>query len=92
MFTVISYDISNDKVRLKVAGEIGGYGVRVQKSVFEAPDLRQEGLATLRDRIERKIDLRSDTIRYYQLCAACMTRTIVTGSGELTFIEEFAVL
>lgn len=32
---VISYDISNDKIRTKIAKELENYGRRVQFSVFE---------------------------------------------------------
>jgi CRISPR-associated protein Cas2 len=92
MLTVISYDISNDKTRYRVAQALRAYAHRVQKSVFEAPDLARNDFIRLRQELEELIDLRSDTIRYYFLCGACVSRVEMSGPGEVTTDAEYRVI
>ncbi|MGL4409128.1 MAG: CRISPR-associated endonuclease Cas2 [Zoogloea sp.] len=64
---LVCYDIADDRRRLKVAQVLEGYGVRVQKSVFEcALDASRE--AELRDRLARLAEPGLDRVRYYHLC------------------------
>ena len=47
MFILISYDISDDKKRTRLAKRLKDFGPRVQKSVFEA-DVKTEELNKLK--------------------------------------------
>lgn len=76
---VISYDISNNKRRRKVARLMENYGTRVQYSVFECrlSKARYEELygrlATLME------DDHEGSIRFYNLCGNCVSRTATIG-------------
>jgi len=64
---VVSYDITDDRRRSAVSSEILNFGVRVQKSVFECY-LDAGHLNDLKGRLETKIDLTKDQVRFYHLC------------------------
>lgn len=81
MRIVIAYDIRSDATREKVAKVLLDYATRVQKSVFEAPDLPRAAYLRMRSRIERLIDPRTDGVRYYLVCASCAMRVEHHGAG-----------
>ncbi len=80
---VISYDIQADKRRLKLAKLLEGFGARVQRSVFEC-DLTPSQFAKLHLRIHKlMVPDAGDSVRIYRLCADCVTRVEIIGSGEI---------
>ena len=79
-FYLISYDISDDRCRTRVAHALEGYGTRVQFSVFELW-LNKAQLARLRKRLEKQIEA-GGSVRIYMLCAACQGARQVLGEGE----------
>lgn len=81
MFHVISYDIPDDKRRLKVAKVLLDFGSRVQYSVFEA-FLDDTLLEKLRDRLEKIIFPKEDRLRIYRMCKDCEKGIEVMGLGE----------
>lgn len=81
-FYLISYDISNNKHRNKVAQLLEGYGERVQYSVFEVWATAQE-MEKLSTRLERYVT-DEGSVRIYALCAACRERREILGEGEPT--------
>ena len=82
VFVVISYDISDDGLRKKVANILLDYGVRVQYSVFEC----MVDAKTLEKLILMLSPLTegSDSIRFYQICEASLKKMVLLGSGEVT--------
>ncbi len=92
MFTVIAFDIVDDRTRYRVVKALRRYAVRVQKSVFEAPELAPNEFQRLRERVERLIDIENDTVRYYFLCGSCVPRTELSGQGRLTTHEEYRIV
>ncbi len=75
---VVTYDISCDRSRAKVAKILEGVLTRVQFSVFEG-DVPNE---ILKDSVQRAIghiDAEADSIRVYRLCAACSPRVDAYG-------------
>ncbi|MEW6221289.1 MAG: CRISPR-associated endonuclease Cas2 [Thermodesulfobacteriota bacterium] len=82
MFYLISFDVSDDRVRYRVVKALKGCGVRVQKSVFECPDLTEKRLAKLQTRLAGLIDHLTDSVRYYRLCGNCLQEVEWTGTGE----------
>ena len=79
MRIVISYDISDNKRRAKVAKIMEGYGYRVQYSVFEC-DLDNKKLAELRRRLRPLVNRKEEeSVRFYPLCADCERRVKVLG-------------
>lgn len=90
MFIVISYDIVDDRQRLKVSRVLSDYGQRVQKSVFEC-DLNDRRFFQLKKEIEKLIDQKEDSVRYYLLCERCRQRVKMSGWGMVRE-EEGVVL
>jgi CRISPR-associated protein Cas2 len=78
MRVVVTYDISSDKSRLKVADLLEIVLTRVQLSVFEG-DLPAEILQRSIERVLRHIDPETDSVRVYPLCASCAPRVDVYG-------------
>jgi len=92
MFCVICFDIADDKVRYRVVKELKAVAERVQKSVFECPNMEEKRFLRLKARLEKLIDLSYDTVRYYFLCQGCVVRTEISGTGTLTEDEPFAIV
>ena len=86
-YVVISYDISDDRTRRKVANVLADYGRRVQYSVFEC----RVDAKTLKKIIAMLTPFAkgNDSIRVYQLCDACLKKVVLLGRGELTEVAEF---
>lgn len=89
---VISYDISSNKTRNKVATELENYGRRVQYSVFECKltDMRFQKL------YERLLELcgtsETDSIRIYMLCENCTRKTSIIGIQKETIEDEIVII
>jgi CRISPR-associated protein Cas2 len=69
---IISYDVSDDKRRSKVAKCLEGYGERLQFSVFRT-FLSRRLLARLRFEICQKMD-DTDGLLIIHLCPSCQSR------------------
>ena len=68
---VISYDITSDRLRNKVAKILLGYGRRVQYSVFECR-ISQKSFEELYKRLALIMtDSDEGSIRFYHLCGKC---------------------
>lgn len=89
-YMVISYDISDDRKRNKVANTLEDYGKRVQYSVFECR-LNEKTLAQLLDKL-KPFPERNDSIRVYQICEACLRRVILLGKGKIAEEPRFFVV
>lgn len=80
MFYVIAYDISEDKRRNKVFGTLQGFGRWTQYSLFECW-LTKKQLLVLQSRLQRYLDARVDSVRFYPLCVMDVSRVETVG-GE----------
>ena len=87
MYVLISYDIEDDKRRLRVMKFLKDYGERVQKSVFEC-HLTEDQLDSVRTGLKKLIDHRTDRIRYWPICKACASRVEVDGWGDVKEEED----
>jgi len=83
MFFVISYDITDDRRRNKVAKCLENYGTRVQYSVFEII-CEKEKLWKILKELEKIINKTEDSIRVYYLCDSCLKKIEILGQGEVT--------
>ncbi|HWQ13976.1 MAG TPA: CRISPR-associated endonuclease Cas2 [Roseiflexaceae bacterium] len=83
MFTIISYDIVEDRRRTKVMKLLKGYGRRVQYSVFEC-DLSKKELEQVGRELRDIIDLNTDSVRCYLLDKAAVARIQILGIGQVT--------
>jgi CRISPR-associated protein Cas2 len=91
MFFAISYDIVDDRRRLKVANVLKDYGERVQLSVFEV-NIEPDRLQRLKERVMKILDLEEDALRIYPLCGACVAKVEILGQGILTQDPDFIII
>lgn len=91
MFYLVSYDIPDDRRRVRLANVLKDYGGRVQYSVFECL-LSQELFAKMVNRIEAIIMETEDSVRIYGLCANCERVIRVIGTGEVSHDKDVYIL
>ena len=92
MFYLVCYDISDNKARYRVVKALKGFGVRIQKSVFECPDLNEKQLLDLQGKMEALIHHGVDSVHYFRLCRACLKEVEWTGIGRKPEKEKFRVV
>ncbi len=81
MLYVISYDVSDDRTRIRAANLLKDYGYRVQYSVFVARlDLR--ACNRLLARLGQMLNFDTDRLHCWALCVQDEARTIVDGPEE----------
>ncbi len=82
MFVIISYDIPNDKRRLKVAKTLLDHGgERVQFSVFEC-HITPRNLERLQERLRKLYNDAEDSVRFYLLCESCRPKASYWGVAK----------
>jgi CRISPR-associated protein Cas2 len=86
---VIAYDIPNDKRRTKVHKILLGYGKWTQYSLFEC-FLTRKQLVGLRSKLSEHLVTKEDSVRFYPLCATCVSKVETIGgpppADELLFL------
>ena len=75
---VIAYDIPDDKRRVKVHKILLGYGKWTQYSLFEC-FLTRKQMVLLRSRLKEHLIARQDSVRFYPLCANCVSKVETVG-------------
>ncbi|MEO0647955.1 MAG: CRISPR-associated endonuclease Cas2 [Cyanobacteria bacterium J06650_10] len=83
MLVLVTYDIPDNKRRLKLANFLEGYGRRVQKSVFECFITLAE-MKKLKVQVEKKLQLPEDNVRFYWISVDALPRTLTLGSDPPT--------
>lgn len=91
MLVMISYDVVENKKRLKLMKFLKDYGERVQKSVFEC-NLTPRIYHEVKSGVEKIINKRKDRVRYYRICKGCADKAEISGWGEVTEEEEFVLI
>ena len=79
---MVCFDITDNKIRYRVVKILKSYGERVQKSVFECPDLSEAAFLTMRSKLVDVMDHDEDSIRYYTLCRDCAGQIRLDGPGK----------
>ncbi|APB32936.1 CRISPR-associated protein Cas2 [Gloeomargarita lithophora Alchichica-D10] len=79
---VVSYDIPSNRRRRKVAELLEGYGQRVQYSVFECR-LSEGKLAELQKRLQKRIKMAEDSVRFYPIPPYALGQIIIWGGRPL---------
>ena len=75
---VIAYDIPDDKRRTKVHKILLGYGTWTQYSLFEC-FLTRKQLVLLRSKLAEHLVTKEDSVRFYSLCANCVSKVETVG-------------
>ena len=91
LFLVVSYDITDDRRRARVAAALEDFGQRVQKSVFEC-HLEDAQVAALKARIETELDTACDRVRYYSLCPKDRAAVVLDGVAPETRDWDYHVV
>jgi len=81
-FILVAYDISDDRRRTRLHDALLNYGTPVQYSVFECL-LDKAGEKAMRRTVKRIARAKTDSVRFYYLCAACLKRVEVMGGREV---------
>ncbi len=79
MNVVITYDITDHKVRTRFHKFLKNLGINVQKSVFEC-DISEYELIEIRRFCKTHLDLDEDSVRIYKICSHCMSMAQVQGT------------
>ena len=75
---VIAYDIPDDKRRTKIHKILLGHGKWTQYSLFEC-FLTRKQLVLLRSKLAQHLVAKEDSVRFYPLCANCVSKVQTVG-------------
>lgn len=89
-FIVVCYDVSNDRSRLSITHALMGYGVRVQKSVFECLIENPGEIKKLLSQLESYLD-EGDSLRVYYFCPKDRTSILCDGGLPPESDEAFVI-
>ena len=78
---LIAYDIRHPARLRKLAKIAQDYGIRMQKSIFEAELLPSE-LQSMKHRMKSIINPTEDGIKIFRLCQACESKRTGAGLGK----------
>ena len=81
MLILVSYDITDNKRRTKIAKTLRDYGERVQYSVFEC-NLTKKQQQTMIAELKEIINAEKDSVRIYPLRADSAAQVQVLGIAE----------
>ena len=77
---VIAYDIPDDKRRTKIHKILLGFGKWTQYSLFEC-FLTRKDLVLLQAKLEEHLIAAQDSVRFYSLCANCVSKVETVGGS-----------
>lgn len=78
---LVVYDIRDPKRLYKIAKIAQDYGLRVQKSVFEA-EMTPDGLQSMKQRMKTVIEPEEDGVKIFRLCQSCTAKRTGLGLGR----------
>lgn len=92
MFVVVTYDISDDKMRTKLHKTLRRFGDRVQFSVFECI-LTDEMFEELCNEVAVVLEHQNlSRVRYYRICKECRRLTVTVGQAFTTTLKRLYVV
>jgi CRISPR-associated protein Cas2 len=77
---IVAYDIPDDRRRTRVHKVLSGFGRWTQFSLFEC-HLTARQVILLHSKLDKYLDAKKDSVRFYPLCEACMAKVETIG-GE----------
>lgn len=90
-FTVVVYDISNDKRRTKLHNKLKDFGIPIQYSVFECL-LTTPEISKMKQEVRKITKPRLDHVRFYTLCTECKGKVEIIGRSEVTSEVDVVVV
>ncbi|MGB3614285.1 MAG: CRISPR-associated endonuclease Cas2, partial [Elainellaceae cyanobacterium] len=91
MFYLICYDVVSDRRRNRVARLLEGYGLRVQKSVFEAV-LTPEQREMLHHKLGRYLKPEEDQVRFYPMSPRYRRQVEILGLQPERQVDDVAFI
>lgn len=91
MFILVTYDIADDRRRLRVSDELENFGTRVNYSVFEC-HVEDKHLTVLKERLARIVETEEDNVRYYVICDTCRKKVEVQGNNPVTTNPGYTIV
>lgn len=91
MFYLVCYDVVLTRRRNRVAHLLEGYGMRVQKSVFECV-LTDAQLDMLQQKLGRYIKAEEDQVRFYPLSNRNRRHVVILGMQPPRQIDDVAFI
>ena len=92
MFRLVCYDIAHPKRLKKVAKVCESYGIRIQKSCFQADVEDKEKFRNLLNAIGREMDRKKDSLIVYAVCDDCSRLAISLGPNRIIDPDEVIFL
>lgn len=89
---IISYDITSNKIRNKVACELENYGRRVQYSVFECELTEARYQKLYANLLVLCNETEKDSIRIYSLCEKCEKKIVTIGIQKENLQTEAVII
>jgi len=77
MMYLVAYDISDTKIRTKIAHYLEGKGIRIQKSVFML-DVNKNKIVPIMQTL-KKLRKQDGVIHVISVCRLCWQKSYVTG-------------
>lgn len=91
MFYLICYDVVKDKRRNKVAKLLEGYGLRVQKSVFECM-LTDDQYVMVTRKLNKYLNADEDQLRFYPMSGHTRRKVVILGTQPEREIDDDAFI
>jgi CRISPR-associated protein Cas2 len=91
MFYLICYDVVNDRRRNKIAHLLEGYGLRVQKSVFECV-LNESQYEMVNKKLNRFLKQEEDQVRFYPMSGHTRRKVIILGMQPEREVDDAAFI
>ncbi len=89
---LVSYDITSDRRRRRIANLLENYGKRIQYSVFECY-LDEKRYQKLYQEIAKEtMDMTDGSVRFYYLCANCMPKMRLIGQEKPSIFKDDKVI
>lgn len=91
---LISYDITDNRIRGKIAKELSGYGQRVQYSVFECRITETQYQELYHKLVTLMQEEEEGNIRIYNICGKCEQKlnTIGIENKAMTLEKEELII
>jgi CRISPR-associated protein Cas2 len=90
-FYLVCYDVVGDRRRNRVARALEGYGMRVQKSVFECV-LNAGQYEMVTKKLQKCLKPEEDQVRFYPMSGHTRDKVAILGMQPLREVDDVAFI
>lgn len=90
-FYLVCYDVVGDRRRVRVSRLLEGYGLRVQKSVFECV-LSESQYEMLNQKLKKCLKKNEDQVRFYPMSGHTRDKVLIVGIQPLREVDDVAFI